>query len=486
MRQLSIQRAAVIILFGLLFALAARFPTDTDTWWHLRSAEYTLQNGIIYSDPFSFTKAGEPWINHSWGAQIVLYGFWLIAGNLGLSVFMALLATLGMWYVYRVSVGSVYLRAFTVVIGAATAAVFWSPRPQMFSFLLSAVLLYLLHLHRREGLDRLWLIPVLMAIWGNLHAGFSIGFILLGGSIAGAILSRLLTPSAEAVLSWAQIRKLVFVTIVSVVAIVINPYGLQMLAVPFQTVGIGALQNFIQEWNSPDFHGRETWPFILLMLGTLGAVGAGSKRLDWTDFLLFSGTAFMALLAGRNIALFAVVATPILTRHLDSLLTDRGWIIKPVQRVTPRMVRLNLILVSVILLACVLKVLTVLEPKTLREAQALTLPLDVTDHLRASNLSGPMFNSYNWGGYFMFAWPQEKVFVDGRTDLYGDQFLTNAYLATATGADGWRDTLDRYGIRLVVVEAGSGLARALAVEPGWRLDYGGEGLDAVVFVRETA
>jgi len=82
--------------------------------------------------------------------------------------------------------------------------------------------------------------------------------------------------------------------------------------------------------------------------------------------------------------------------------------------------------------------------------------------------------------------PQEKVFVDGRTDLYGDQFLTNEYLATATGADGWRDTLDRYGIRLVVVEAGSGLARVLAVEPGWRLDYGGEGLDAVVFVRETA
>jgi hypothetical protein len=486
MRQLSIQRAAVIILFGLLFALAARFPTDTDTWWHLRSAEYTLQNGIIYTDPFSFTKAGETWINHSWGAQIALYAFWRVGGNLGLSVFMALLATLGMWFVYRVSAGSVYLRAFTLVVGAATAAVFWSPRPQMFSFLLSAVLLYLLHLHRREGVDRLWFIPVLMGIWGNLHAGFSIGFILLGGSIVGAVISRVLTPTAEDVLTWAQIRKLVIVTLVSVAAIVINPYGLQMLAVPFQTIGIGALQNFIQEWNSPDFHGRETWPFILLLLGTLGAVGAGSKRLDWTDFLLFSGTAFMALLAGRNIALFAVVATPILTRHLDSMLTDRGWIIKPVQRVTPRMARLNLILVSVVLLGCLLKVLTVLEPKTLREAQALSLPLDVTDHLRASNLSGPMFNSYNWGGYLMFAWPQEPVFVDGRTDLYGDAFLSNDYLKAATGADGWRETLDRYGIRLVVVEAGSGLARALATESGWRLDYGDAEKPAVVFVREGA
>jgi hypothetical protein len=486
MRQLSIQRAAVIILFALLFALAARFPTDTDTWWHLRSAEYTLQNGFIYADPFSFSKAGEPWINHSWGAQIVMDGFWRVGGNLGLSVYMALLATAGMWFVYRSSVGSVYLRAFTLVIGAATAAVFWSPRPQMFSFLLSAVLLYLLHLHRREGRDYLWFIPPLMALWGNLHAGFSIGFILLGGSIVGAGISRVLTPTAEGVLTWAQIRKLVIVTLVSVGAIVINPYGLNMLAVPFQTVGIGALQNFIQEWNSPNFHGRETWPFILLLLGTVGAVGAGSKRLDWTDFLLFSGTAFMALLAGRNIALFAVVATPVLTRHLESMLTDRGWVIKPVQRVTPRMARLNLILVSAVLLSCLLKVLTVLDARSLREAQAMTLPLDVTDHLRASSLSGPMFNSYNWGGYLMFAWPQEKVFVDGRTDLYGDAFLTEDYLATATGAEGWRDTLDRYGIRLVVVEAGSGLARALAAEPGWRLDYGGEDLAAVVFVREGA
>lgn len=482
MRQLTIERAAAIILFALLFALAARIPTDTDTWWHIRSGEYTLSNGMIYADPFSFTKAGQPWVNHSWGAQIVLYGVWQAAGNLGLAVYTAALATGGMWFVYKMSPGSVYLRAFVLVIGAAAAAVFWSPRPQMLSFFLSAAVLYLLHLYKRRGIDRLWLLPVMVGLWGNLHAGFSIAFIFLGGFTAGEVLNNLFRPTAEHVIPWRGIRRLVLVTAVSAGALVANPYGLHMLAVPFQTISIGALQNFIQEWNSPNFHDRSTWPFIFLLLGLLGAAGGSRKRLDWTDFLLASGTAFMGLLAGRNIAVFAVAATPVLADHLDALLSERGWVIQPARRVTPRMGVLNAALAALIVLGAAAKVLLVLDADTVREAQETYLPVKVAEYLRDEDPAGPMFNSYNWGGYLMFMLPDEPVFVDGRTDLYGDEFLTNTYLRTATGGDGWRETLNRYGIRLVVVEAGSGLARQLRDEPGWSLDY--EDAMAAVFTRE--
>ncbi len=190
LRRLTIERSMTIILFALIFALAARVPVDTDTWWHIRSGEYTLTHGMIYADPFSFTKAGETWINHSWGSQIVLYAAWQIGGAAGLSIFMAALATAGMFFVYKMGEGSPYLRAFALILGSAAAAVFWSPRPQMFSFLLSAVVLYLLYLYRRKEIDRLWLIPIIMAVWGNLHAGFSIGFIFMGGVIAGEILGQ--------------------------------------------------------------------------------------------------------------------------------------------------------------------------------------------------------------------------------------------------------------------------------------------------------
>ena len=179
-----------------------------------------------------------------------------------------------MFFIYKMCEGSAYLRAFALILGAATAAVFWSPRPQMFSFFLSAVVLYLLYLYRRKQVDRLWLIPIIMGVWGNLHAGFSIGFIFLGGVIAGEILGRLFNPQGE-YLAWRGIRKLVVIALISVAALVINPYGLQMLLVPFQTVSIGALRNYIQEWNSPNFQGRET---LALHRAAAGRAGRGGRE----------------------------------------------------------------------------------------------------------------------------------------------------------------------------------------------------------------
>jgi hypothetical protein len=253
-----------------------------------------------------------------------------------------------------------------------------------------------------------------------------------------------------------------------------------MLLVPFQTVSIGALRDYIQEWNSPNFQGRETWAFVILLLGVLGAGGASKRRLNWTDFVLVSGTAFMALLAGRNIAVFAVAATPVLTYHLDSILTERDWVFQSIQRATPLMARLNVVLVTVVLLGALAKVLLILEPKSLAADMRAYLPVDAADYIRQTQPPQPMFNSYNWGGYLMFAVPEYPVFVDGRTDLYGDAFLTQ-YLQAAVGGDGWRETLREYGINTVVVEKDSGLARRLRDEPGWTETY--DDAMASVFIR---
>lgn len=483
MRQLTIQRVMLVTVFVLLLSLATRIPVDTDTWWHIRSGEYTLNEGMIYQDPFSFTKQGEEWINHSWGSQILLYGAYQIAGNIGLSLYTAILATAGMAMLYQICAGNVYLRSFVLVLGAATAAVFWSARPQMTSFFLSTVVLYLLYMYKYKRVDRLWLIPPVMLVWGNLHAGFSIGFIFMGGVIAGEILGRLLNPQGDNVVSWQGIRKLIIIALISVAALVINPYGLKMLLVPFQTVSIGALRDFIQEWNSPNFQGRQTWPFIFMIFGLIGALGATSKKLDVTDFVLVCGTAFMALLYGRNIAVFAVVATPILTYYLDAALNERGWILKPIQRVTRRQARINAILLGLIVFGALANMIAVLAPASVETAQRAFLPIDVAEFIEAEHPAGPMFNSYNWGGYLMFALPDYPVYVDGRTDLYKDEFLTR-YLQTAVGGADWREVLDEDGINMVVVESRSGLALNLREEPGWTLVYEDE--KAVIFTRDEA
>ena len=490
--QLSIQRLTVAILFILLFAMATRTPVDTDTWWHLRSGAYQLEHRtVIGADLFSHTRFGEPWINHSWGSQIVMYVVYAVfggqglpgdGGNIGLALLTAALATGGMALVYLASPGSVYVRAFVVVLGAAAAAVFWSPRPQMFTFFFSAVVYYLLHLYKRQGLDRLWWIPVVMMIWGNMHGGFAIGFILMVGFVSGEVAGNLFDPGGPDVIPWRGIGRLVLVMVVSGAALVINPFGFGILRVPLETVNIGVLQDFIEEWASPDFHQRQTWPFILLLLGALGVAGLSRERLDWTDLALVAGTAVMSLLAGRNIAVFAVVATPVMARHVDAFLADHGWQIRPVTRPSPAMARLNWVLLLVVALGGLAKVYVAVNPETVTEAQIKNLPVQAAEYINTERPAGLMFNSYNWGGYLMFAAPGFPVFVDGRTDLYGDEFLSE-YLNVLLVSDGWRETLDKYGVSWVVIERRSVLARVLRDEPGWRAVYEDE--LAALFVREA-
>jgi hypothetical protein len=477
-RQLTIQRLMIAILFILLSVMAVRVPTDTDTWWHIRSGEYIVKNKEIpKTDPFSYTRYGHDWIDHSWGSQIVIYGVYDLfggstapgdSGNIGLALYTAALATLGMAFVYLMCDGNVYLRAFVVVLGAAAAAVFWSPRPQMFSFMLGALVLYVLHLYKRERFDRLWLIPPVMLIWANLHGGFAIGFIFMFGSIVGEVLGNLFNGDDPDVVSWGRLRKMVIVTLVSIPMIAINPNGIKMLGYPFRTVGIGALQDFIQEWASPNFHQPSTWPFMLLLLGVLAAVGLSSRRIDWTDLTLVCGTALMALSAGRNIAVFAIAATPVLSHHLNVWLTDRGWQMKLRRRMSRTMLIVNWTLLLLIALTGVVKIAAALNEKTVREAQEERFPVELAEFLNETPPPGNMFNSYNWGGYLMFAAPNVPVYVDGRTDLYNDAFLRQ-YLEIVFIRDGWQEALDAQHIGFVAIEGGSVLASMLQTMPDvWR------------------
>jgi hypothetical protein len=483
---MTIKRVLWVTLVALLFAIATRVPVDTDTWWHLRSGEHTLTDGMIYTDPFSHTFEGQSWINHSWGSQVIMHGLYQVAGDAGLALFTALLATGGMVILYPVCVGNAYLRAFVIILGGVTAAVFWSARPQMFSFFFSGVTLFLLYQYKRSGRDWLWAFVPMMAIWGNLHAGFSIGFIFWGGFIAGEILGNVFDPAREDRVTWRGVRKLILVGGVAVVALLVNPYGFQMLQVPFETVSIGALREFIQEWQSPNFQGRETWPFIIMLVLLIGAVGASARRLDWTDFVLVSGTLFMALLYGRNIAVFAVIAPLVLSVHTDSMLKSLGYDFQPRTRVTKRQSQLNMGLAGMMVLVAVVNFAGILSPETVARFQRQNLPVDAADYIASAQPPGPMFNSYNYGGYLMWALPDYPVYVDGRTDLYGSDFL-ESWLQTALGNGDWRAVLNSDTINLVVVERGSGLATNLADEPGWSQVYPPADLDderVVIYTRD--
>lgn len=480
LRHLTIERTAFIILFVLLFAMATRVATDTDMWWHLRTGQYILETGqAVTSDVFSYTFDGVPYKNHSTFAQIAMYLIWSLSGNFGLSLMASVLAVGGMFFLYRAGKGTIYMQSFVLIFGAATAAAFWAPRPQMFSFFFSAIFIYVLFDYKRNGRDRLiWLIPV-MWVWGNSHAGFAIGFIFLGVFIVGEFINNLL-KIGDSRIPMKGVRKLVLVTLGSLLILVLNPHGFGLHIVPIETFGIKELRRYIQEWQSPDFNQQFTWGFVILLIIVIGAVWSSRRKFDWTDWLLVCGTALMGLMAGRNLSVFAVAVVPIATYHLDDVLTKNGWVIRHKDVEIPRRVRLNLMLIALVGFGALANILVVADNKLVYEGQSAILPVEAVSYLNNLELKGNMFNSYNWGGYLMFNAPQHKVYIDGRTDLY-IEFL-NDYFAVAIGSDEWRGDFERWDIQFAVIETNSGLAEVLTLADDWRTAYQDE--LASIFVRE--
>jgi hypothetical protein len=256
-----------------------------------------------------------------------------------------------------------------------------------------------------------------------------------------------------------------------------------MLAYPLKTVSIGALQEFIQEWQSPNFHQLHVQPFAWLLLLTLGMVGASRRRLALTDFLLVAGFAYMGLLAGRNIALFALAAPPALTRHAASTFESwrraLGWRVRP-SAVMNRKSWLNIVLLLILGVAVLLKISLVLPSAENQAFFQESLPVDAVAYIKEHNPPGNMFNSYNWGGYLLWALPEYPVFVDGRTDLYNDEIISE-WILVMRADEGWGGVLEKYDVNLILVESDSTLDRVLEWETGWREAYRDD--RAVVYTR---
>jgi hypothetical protein len=332
-----------------------------------------------------------------------------------------------------------------------------------------------------------------MVLWANSHGGFAVGFILWGiywidGVISwfmdGSITSRMrsVIRDPRSVIREGDYR-LSIVGLLMILAVCVNPSGPVMLAYSFKTVSIGTLKDYIQEWQSPDFHLLSTQPFIWLLISTFAAVGASRRRLALTDFLLVGGFTYMGLLAGRNMALFALAAPPVLTRHAAPVFAVLGRKLgfRGASTAAPNRSQavLNWALLGILVLAVIVKAGMDFPRLANEEKFTAKFPVDAVAIIKAERPPGRMFNSYNWGAYLLWELPEYPVFVDGRTDLYNDELL-DQWFQVVRAEEGWQQVLYNWEVRLIVLEPTLPVVGYLEVE-GWRLLYSDE--VAVVYTR---
>lgn len=485
-RLLATRRVFVIILALGLFAMAARGVHDPDLWWHLRAGqEMVATHQVLHQDIFSYTRLGQPWIAHEWLSEVLMYLVFRAAGWTGLTLAFAVVIAATFFLLYRQCQGRPYIAGLVVAVGAVATIPSWGVRPQMLSLLLAAIFLGLLSKAERSSpghLRFLWWLPPLLLLWVNLHGGFLLGPAFIAVSLTGWLLEAWMGLRAwpEA---WARLRQLGLVLAACLLLVPLNPNGWAIYRYPFETLGSRTMMQYIAEWASPNFHSPDFKPFLAVLLLAWVAVALAGKRLSATQILLLLGTAYAGLSSGRLIPIFILVAVPIVAKSLAELAEQHHWLSASGDSQTTRAPKL---LVNVVLLLAASTFVALRWSQVLKAqdaSEAAYFPKSAVEFVARENPPGPIFNSYDWGGYFIARlYPQYRVFIDGRADLYGK--LMDTFMDTAHGEGDWRQVLQEYGVRTVVLPPTTGLAGLLRLNANWRNVF--EDKQAVVFVRQVS
>ena len=170
---------AVVLLYG-----PRMFNQDGDLGRHITIGRYILDTrSIPLNDIFSHTMTGEPLVPHEWLAQVLFALAYRLLGLDGDVLLAAVVIALSFLLTYRETVrrgASRLVGMLAVLLAAAASSLHWLARPHIFTFLLLALWAYRLETFREGQTRRLWVFPLMMAVWANTHGAFIAGFVVLG------------------------------------------------------------------------------------------------------------------------------------------------------------------------------------------------------------------------------------------------------------------------------------------------------------------
>jgi hypothetical protein len=391
----------------VLVSLAVRTETDPDLWGHVKYGELIVATrSVPRMDPYSFTS-DQPWVNHEWLSEVAMFGAYRAAGARGLIVLrLGLIATI-LWLAARAvrgtrSVPLVHDLALAIVVlgmYAQTATV----RPQLFSVALFALMLILLEAGYRQ--PRWWLcVPLLFVVWVNLHGGWLVGM----GVLAIWTTAETILGLRAGRVGWLPIGLL----LTSLLATLVNPYGIAMLSFLRDTVG--ATRTDIQEWQTVFALGPAHVAHWAFVGGFVVFVVLRSPRPltlhQWLILLVLGG---MSLQMTRLLVFFAVGSVLLLAPQLNALAaTRRPTASAPV----PMGFTLSCWVMAIAAVGWAVPLAASRLQCIAMTAEYVPEP-DVAAIVAAEHLHGRMVTFFDWGQYAIWHfYPAIRVSYDGRRE----------------------------------------------------------------------
>lgn len=425
-RSLAWALAATVIV-GLL-AYAVR-QADADLWGHVLYGQLWLTQGIIDVDPYSYVTEGTRWIGHEIGAEIVSWWAWTLGGQAGLCVFktvMGLLTGLVLYASLPRDGRRSWLGLLIWLAAMHTVSMFLLVRPQLFTYLFTAVTGLILYRDVQQPTRAVWLLPPVCAVWTNCHGGYVVLLGTAGLYLAGPWLQWLIgrlrgmpandNPRPAIRLGW--------VLLVSGLFTLINPYGAETWVCLFKALSNPYTKDVIGEWRAIIWlePTRQEGAFRFLAAGVIITVaiaipwrrmfrGAPEQRIDATGLVVCGACAWMAFSSYRHIPLFAILVAPWLLRW-----AYRGW--SEFAQARPRRARVFAPAVAfAAMLPLVPTLYRIVRDPTPRLEHLDPMPVGAVRYMQKQGLAGNIYASFNWGQYLIWhLHPQCRVGMDGRYD----------------------------------------------------------------------
>lgn len=464
--------AAGLVVVTVL-TVSKRFD-DPDLWWHLRMGQIIATTHTIPStDLFSFTAQGHSWTAHEWLAQLSIYWAYVAGGYRGLMMWLCVLASLIFVLVFVLC----WLQTRNALVSFLGGLIAWffgtiglAIRPLIIGHLFLVLELLILELGRNRDRRWLWCLPPLFGVWANSHGTYFFGMGVLVVYWACSHLNGKWGLIVSTAWDRADRRTIGLVLVLSLAALCCNPVGIRLLLYPLNTLFKQSTgMNAVEEWLPPDLRGGRTIGMLVAIIGIFLMKLVRRSELRLRELLLVLAAFGLALQHERMMFLFGIIASPVLCGLLASELGTEAKRDHPIAN-------------AALLLAGVAAVLWGFPSDSAIRAQIRkNSPVAAVEYIQRAGLSGPMLNEYVFGGYLIWSLPQEKVFIDGRADVFDWTGVFQEYGRWVLLDEDPTLLLQKHHIRFCLLTAGTPIARVMAYIPGWRKAYSDD--VAVVFVR---
>ncbi|MGH9660648.1 MAG: hypothetical protein ACRD96_19010 [Bryobacteraceae bacterium] len=451
---------------------------DGDTGWHIRTGDLILRTGSVPQvDPFSFSKAGQPWFAWEWLSDVALSLLHTALGLKGVVLMAGVVLGLTTMLLFRRMMwegGNLFIALLATLLANGSTSIHFLARPHIFTMLLMVTALWILERDRRRPDRWVWALVPLSALWTNLHGGFLALIACLGLVAAGSLAEAFLAGR-----SYQPFRRYTLVGVACAAATLLNPYGYKLHGHIFDYMRSSWIVDNVQEFKSPDFRGENMRQFEVLLFAALLLVAYMIWKKRYADSLLILFWAQAALTSARHAPIFALVAAPILVRELSRMWanwsaqatrTSVAGILRDLSRDFSKepnraSVWLPLIVVALAVIPgqrWPLDFPDIKFPvKTVTEHAALLAPE-----------SGPMpriLASDQLADYLIYRlYPRVRVFFDGRSDFYGPA-LGKEYQEMSSVQFRWEQHIEKHRFDLAMLPIDWSLTQMLKRDPRWRI-----------------